>query len=95
MKQTMFLLATLFATPLLTQCIVVDETGNPATTSAANVSGSAARSESVYDRGYQKGLQDGRSGASRTPSRYAGTYPYGESDAFNIGYEKGYNQGIR
>ena len=99
MKCSKLLLAALLATPLLTQCLVVDENGNPVTTTAntpsPNVSGSAAESQAVFDLGYQKGLQDGRSGASRNYQRHNGSFPAAESDAFSMGYEKGYNQGIR
>ena len=40
-KPNQLLLATLLATPLLTQCIVVDENGNLANPPSSNISGSA------------------------------------------------------
>lgn len=95
MKSRIAILIVPCATVLLTQCVVVDETGAPSAPPANNVSGSARISDNVYNEGYQLGLDDGRKGRSRTPSRYDGTYPAGESDAFSIGYEKGYNEGIR
>jgi hypothetical protein len=100
MKSSSFIaFAALLATPLLTQCLVVDENGNavttPSSSSTPNVSGSAAESQAVFDLGVQKGLSDGRGGLSRSYQRYNGSFPAAESDAFSMGYEKGYNQGIR
>jgi hypothetical protein len=92
MKSSKLLLVTLLTTPLLTQCLVVDETGN---TPASNVSGSPQKSQHVYDKGVNMGRNDGRKGLSRNPGRHTGQYAAAESDAFNMGYEKGYNQGIR
>jgi len=84
-----------FVTLSLTQCVVVEEESQGTSSSAPNVSGSPQQSNQVYDLGLEKGFADGRSGLSRTPGRYAGTYPAGESDAFAIGYEAGYKRGIR
>ena len=95
MSSTKALLVSLLATPLLTQCLVVDETGSAIIAPPTDVSSGPARTQSVHELGYQKGLEDGRGGGSRNPQRHAGTYPSGDSDAFNMGYEKGYNQGIR
>lgn len=79
---------------LLSQCVVVDDTQG-ASSPAANVSGSPQESNQVYDMGLEKGFADGRGGLSRTPGRYAGSYPSRDSDAFSMGYEAGYNKGIR
>lgn len=84
-----------FATLLLSQCIVVDEPSSGTSSPAPNVSGSPMQSNQAYDLGLEKGMADGRGGLSRTPNRHADTYPAGESDAFNIGYQAGYNKGIR
>ncbi|MCF6311705.1 MAG: hypothetical protein L3J39_04570 [Verrucomicrobiales bacterium] len=51
--------------------------------------------ESTFQKGLERGRYDGRTGLSRSPGRYAGSYPPYESTAFLDGYEGGYNQGIR
>lgn len=58
------------------------------------MSPAAQRSQEIYELGYKLGKQDGSSGKSRTPTRHTNAYPPSESDAFTIGYEKGYNAGI-
>ena len=96
MKPTLPLFLVLpFATLLLSQCVVVDDSSPATSRPASNVSGSPQQSNQAYDLGLEKGFADGRGGLSRTPDRHAGTYPAGESDAFSMGYEAGYNKGIR
>lgn len=83
------------ATLLFTQCVVVEDGSQGTSSPAPNVSGSPEQSKQVYDMGLDKGFVDGQRGLSRSPDRHAGTYPAVESDAFTIGYEAGYNKGIR
>ena len=92
-KQTATAIAAVLCTPFLTQCVIEDSSGN--LSQPTNVSGNAAKSEHVFEKGVKMGRHDGRSGLSRNPGRHNGQYPAAESDAFFAGYEKGYNQGIR
>jgi hypothetical protein len=92
----MKLIASLIVLPsaalLFSSCVVVEDPPNDSSSPA--MSANARASQNVYDLGYQRGLSDGRGGLSRTPTRYAEARG-SESDAFTIGYEKGYNEGIR
>ena len=83
----------LLLTPLLTQCVI--EEGAAPYEPTPHVSGSPKHTQHVYTKGENMGRQDGRNGLSRKPSRHKGQYDSAESDAFHMGYEKGYNQGIR
>lgn len=87
---------------ILTQCVVV-ETPAPAEPESdptppdytGTPSGSPEDAKRVYMTGFERGYEDGKEGLSRTPDRHKGTYDSRESDAFLMGYEKGYTEGIR
>ena len=82
----------LLLTPLLTQCVI--EEGAAPYESTPHVSGSPKHTQCLYER-REHGAKGGERGLSRKPSRHKGQYDSAESDAFHMGYEKGYNRGIR
>ena len=101
MKMIIRLLAVLSVAGL-TQCVVVEEPA-PAEPDAeptppaytGTPSGTPEEAQRVYMTGFERGYEDGEEGRSRSPQRHKGTYDSRESDAFLMGYEKGYTEGIR